>query len=127
MTNWIVKAVRAKREAATSRPAQERSPMKIIGIDPGQRGGIALIHSNRAEAWPMPGTVAQIVALIRSLSEPGDTLAVERAQPMPKQGVTSVFTYGQHFGGFEAIAACLGLLVCGMSPFGLRSGRKPWG
>ncbi|QSV46166.1 hypothetical protein [Geobacter benzoatilyticus] len=115
--NWLINAVREKREAATTRPAMERTTsMKIISVDPGQRGGIALLDGNRAEAWPMPGTVAQIVALIRSVSEPGDTLAVERAQPMPKQGVTSVFTYGQHFGGFEAIAACLGLRYVTVRP-----------
>lgn len=90
--------------------------MKIIGIDPGQKGGIALLAKGEAQAFPMPGTVSQIVGLIRSLAEPGCVLAVERSQPMPKQGVTSVFTYGQHYGGFEAIAACLGLRYVSIRP-----------
>lgn len=113
--NWLVEAVREKRVAATSRPERIRG-MKIIGIDPGQLGGIALLDGNRAEAWPMPGTVTQIVALIRSVTEPGDTLAVERSQPMPKQGIVSAFTYGAHFGGFEAIASCLGLRYVTVRP-----------
>jgi crossover junction endodeoxyribonuclease RuvC len=90
--------------------------MQIISIDPGQKGGIASLADGRAQAFPMPGTVTQIVDLIRSLAQPGCTLAVERSQPMPKQGVTSVFTYGQHYGGFEAIAACLGLRYVSIRP-----------
>ena len=80
--------------------------MQIIGVDPGQKGGIAFLSGGNVQAYPMPPTVAQIVDLIRSKSESGCTLAVERSQPMPGQGVTSVFTYGQHYGIFEAISAC---------------------
>ncbi len=90
--------------------------MKIISIDPGQKGGIAQLAGGEAQAFPMPGSVTQIVSLIRSLAEQGDLLAVERSQPMPRQGVTSVFTYGQHFGGFEAIAACMGLRYITIRP-----------
>lgn len=57
----------------------------------------------------MPDSVGKIVELIKSLARPGCTLAVERAQPMPKQGSVSGFSYGQHFGTFEAVAACLKL------------------
>lgn len=64
----------------------------------------------------MPESVTQIVNLIRSLARPGCTLAVERSQPMPRQGVRSVFTYGVHFGGFEVMAACLGLRYVTIRP-----------
>jgi len=90
--------------------------MRIISIDPGQKGGIAQLVEGEAQAFPMPGSVMQIVNLIRTLASTGDTLAVERSQPMPRQGVTSVFTYGQHFGGFEAIAACMGLRYVSIRP-----------
>ena len=88
----------------------------IIGIDPGQKGGIAIITGTTAQAWLMPQTVAQIVALIVGLATPGAVLAVERAQCMPKQGITGAFTYGQHYGGFEAIAACLSIRFVTIRP-----------
>ena len=82
--------------------------MIYLGVDPGQKGGIAFLStdSSYAEAEIMPGTVTQIVSSIKRFK--GEiVMVVERAQPMPKQGVSSVFSYGQHFGCFEAIAACL--------------------
>lgn len=80
---------------------------RIISVDPGQKGGIALLSDGQAEVHLMPDSVSKIVDMIRNMNQPGTTMAVERSQPMPKQGVTSVFTYGQHFGIFEATAAAL--------------------
>jgi crossover junction endodeoxyribonuclease RuvC len=90
--------------------------MQIIGIDPGQKGGIASLVDGIAEAYLMPDSVSKIVSMIQLMARPGCTLAVERSQPMPKQGVTSVFTYGCHYGGFEAIAACLKLPYISIRP-----------
>ena len=53
--------------------------MQIIGIDPGQKGGIASLAEGKAEAYLMPETVSQIVDMIRGMAQPGCTLAVERA------------------------------------------------
>lgn len=91
--------------------------MNIIGIDPGQKGGVAILCGCYASAYPMPDTVKGIVDLITSFASGGQyTLVVERAQAMPKQGVTGVFTYGQHFGAFEAIAACLDIPYISIPP-----------
>ena len=89
----------------------------MIGVDPGQKGGISFVGDSGATVYPMPDTVRAIVGLITTLSAGlGCTMAVERAQAMPKQGVTGVFTYGQHFGVFEAIAACLNLPYISIRP-----------
>ena len=82
--------------------------MIIIGIDPGQKGGIAAINSYEIFVQSMPDTVKGIVEAIR-IWKSDAYLVVERAQAMPRQGVTGVFSYGQHYGGFEAIAACFGI------------------
>jgi crossover junction endodeoxyribonuclease RuvC len=87
----------------------------IIGIDPGQKGGVALLTDQGAQVWPMPPTVAQLVALVTGIAG-ASIMVVERAQPMPRQGVTSVFSYGQHFGGFEVLAACLSLRYVTIPP-----------
>lgn len=90
--------------------------MKIISVDPGQKGGIAQIFEKHAQAFVMPNSVHSIVNLLKSLSSQGDWLVVERSQPMPKQGITSAFTYGKHFGIFETIASCIGLKYLTIRP-----------
>lgn len=82
--------------------------MSLISIDPGVRGGIAYYCQPHWEAYRMPDTVRGIAELIRSFG-PVKVMIVERAQAMPKQGSVSMFNYGMHYGGFEAIAACLGI------------------
>lgn len=86
-----------------------------IGIDPGQKGGIAVMRCDRisaivTHAIDMPGTVRQIVDFLRPLLDVSGglnpSLTVEKAQAMKKQGVTGTFSYGKHFGIFEAVAAC---------------------
>ena len=90
---------------------------------PGQRSRCQARKVGGKVCGAMPSTVAQIVDLIRSKSEAGCTLAVERSQPMPKQGVTSVFTYGQHYGILEAIAACLMMAYTSIRPV---EWKRPW-
>jgi len=82
-----------------------------IGVDPGQKGGLALVKEGMAiEYEPMPGTVKGIKAWFEFINyrifaeRDKAVMVVELAQPMPKQGVVSVFTYGRHFGTFEALA-----------------------
>ena len=85
--------------------------MNYIGIDPGQKGGLAhLIDGELAEYTLMPDTVRGIVDWIDERVVAGDrrvAIVAELAQAMPKQGVSSCFNYGRHFGVFETIASCL--------------------
>lgn len=87
------------------------APYKVVlGIDPGQKGGIAVLGANEGEVGvlPMPADVAELAAYLSSVvwSRAAGVHAyafVERAQAMPKQGVSSMFTYGRHFGTIEGI------------------------
>lgn len=87
--------------------------MNYIGIDPGQKGGLAYLENGQiAEYTLMPLTVHDTVLWISDRLHNADgpvSLVVELAQSMPKQGVTSSFNYGRHFGQFEAIAAIAGI------------------
>lgn len=86
----------------------------IIGIDPGQSGGITLI-SNAVRASKMPETERDLWELLmgfRDLGELdcGDVKAyLEKVGPMPKQGVTSVWTFGQGYGALRM--ALVGLAI----------------
>lgn len=91
-----------------------------LGIDPGQRGGMAVVRSDGEPViWTrMPQGTARIADWINSVSQqyPRVVLVVEKSQAMPKQGIASAFRYGAHFGAFEALAALLRLPYHEVSP-----------
>ena len=86
--------------------------MLTIGIDPGQKGGIAILDDSGVciAYTAMPETPRQIWQwIVDAMPHRRGQIVIERAQPMPKQGVVSVFTYGCHFGQFEMLAIALSL------------------
>lgn len=90
------------------RAREVERPMLYLGIDPGIGGGIAVLAGRTVRAHKMPETVGDLLALLKGLvldaegyRWPAHAL-LERAHPMPKQGVVSVFTYGRGYGRLEA-------------------------
>jgi len=89
--------------------------MRVIGIDVGGNGGICTLDGSGEiiSLIPMPknGTSASpsdIYKHVKPLIEEGNTFAfIEKAQAMPKQGVSSMFKYGYHAGGLEMIFIAL--------------------
>jgi crossover junction endodeoxyribonuclease RuvC len=90
----------------------------VLGVDPGLSGGLALIGrqtGNLLWAEPMPVIrnavatvdVAQLGHLLRGCHE--IFAYVERAQAMPRQGVSSAFNYGVVFGSILTALADLGI------------------
>ena len=81
----------------------------FLGIDPGQAGALAVIdHGGTCcRVEDMPSTPHDVAAFVRSmlaaLPSGGVYAVLERAQPMPKQGVSSSFNYGRGFGCLEGI------------------------
>lgn len=77
-----------------------------IGIDPGQKGGIAMLNDHwepRASCHPMPLSADKeidVVAIHQLIAEwPSPRrVAIEKVASMPKQGVASVFTFGKGYG-----------------------------
>ena len=104
--------------------------MRIIGIDPGLSGGIAVLEDNKIkEIFDMPvmsdgkknkrqlnsALLAQLVK--DNLRDSGDTvIIVEQVNAMPGQGVTSMFYFGQSFGAIKGICAALGLPIFFVRP-----------
>ena len=78
--------------------------MRIIGIDPGLSGAIAILEDNKViELFDMP-VMSDI------------TMVVEQVNAMPGQGVTSMFNFGQTFGAIKGICAALGLPIFFVRP-----------
>ena len=93
--------------------------MKILGIDPGVRGGLAIVMLGDGAAPQLVDAIDIPVTGIGA-KERVDVLAIrtwiaahqpqhaliERAQAMPKQGASSGFKYGRAVGAIEAVLAC---------------------
>lgn len=76
----------------------------FIGCDPGKSGGIAIVRNETAIAYNMPATERDLWDLVSDLVNinDGDVEAcIEKVHAMPKQGVTSTFTFGMGYGGLR--------------------------
>ena len=104
--------------------------MKIIGIDPGLSGAIAILENNKIkDLFEMPVmsegkknkrqlNSAQLVKLLKdNIYEKEEiSVVVEQVNAMPGQGVTSMFNFGQTFGAIKGICAALGLPIFYVRP-----------
>ena len=104
--------------------------MKIIGIDPGLSGAIAVLENNKVlSIFDMPVmpegkknkrqlNSAQLVKLLKDnvLKDEDILVVVEQVNAMPGQGVTSMFNFGQTFGAIKGVCAALGLPIFFVRP-----------
>jgi crossover junction endodeoxyribonuclease RuvC len=104
--------------------------MKIIGIDPGLNGAIAVLENNKVkEIFDVPVmpegkknkrqlNSAQLVKMLNDISynKEETVVVVENVSAMPGQGVTSMFNFGQTFGAIKGICAALGLPIFFVRP-----------
>jgi Holliday junction resolvasome RuvABC endonuclease subunit len=92
--------------------------MKILGIDPGIHGGLAIVELGDGTATlvdaidiPAHGTKAKervdaaaVCAFV--VRHKPQHAYIERGQAMPKQGASSGFKYGRAIGAIEATITC---------------------
>ena len=104
--------------------------MKIIGIDPGLNGAIAILENNKVlNIFEIPVmsegkknkrqlNSALLASLLRENITNNDEVAVvvEQVNAMPGQGVTSMFNFGQTFGAIKGICATLDLPIFFVRP-----------
>ena len=88
--------------------------MKVLGIDPGLDGAIALLGDGFLAVRDMPTAgelkrrvvvAAEAAGIIRAWTP--DIAVIERVHAMPKQGVTSSFRFGQALGTIEGVLGAL--------------------
>lgn len=96
--------------------------MRVIGIDPGQGGGIAGIDTKTGEVWMelMPtmgrgtGTKRRVNAAILCDLVKGfdaDAGVIEQVASMPRQGVASTFAFGEAYGSARTAIIAAGLPI----------------
>ena len=104
--------------------------MRVIGIDPGLSGAIAILEDNKVlQIFDMPVMAegkknkrqlnnAQLVNIIKDNTQGSEEKAVvvEQVNAMPGQGVTSMFNFGQTFGAIKGICAALNLPIFFVRP-----------
>lgn len=88
--------------------------MKIIGIDPGLKGGIAIIGNGHItlHAMPLIGDkdydIQAIANIFRRHTE-SDLVCIEKQGAMPGQGLSSTFKTGMGFGILLGVLQSMGL------------------
>lgn len=88
----------------------KRSIPIYIGVDPGASGGLACISNTHVWAHHMPSTTADVWDWFIHCQVDDDSVAViERVHAMPKQGVTSMFKFGQSYGMLDAMLTAVGI------------------
>ena len=104
--------------------------MKIIGIDPGLSGAIAVLENNKVlKLFDVPVmsegkknkrqlNSALLVSLLKENIQNNEevSVVVEQVNAMPGQGVTSMFNFGQTFGAIKGICAALNLPIFFVRP-----------
>jgi crossover junction endodeoxyribonuclease RuvC len=103
--------------------------MRVLGVDPGISGGLAVVEITDGAApalvegidIPVVGTGAKErvdVTAIRNFIDRHKPVRalIERAQAMPKQGSSSGFKYGRAVGAIEAAIVLSGIPVTIVEP-----------
>jgi crossover junction endodeoxyribonuclease RuvC len=109
--------------------------VKVLGVDPGVRGGLAIVSiANGGDGAvaavpsiidaidiPVTGTGAKervdVLAIRDWIADHGPELAlIERAQALPRQGSSSGFKYGRAVGAIEAAIALCGVPLTIVEP-----------
>ena len=110
--------------------------MTYLGIDPGIRGGIAFLFPVDGSLFvydiPTVGGEVDVDTLAGILGTHGniEMATIERAQAMPKQGVSSTFKYGVAYGSLRAAVTMCRIPYQLVSPrvwkryYGLRSDKE---
>lgn len=89
----------------------------ILGIDPGKSGGFAIITETTTAAYAFdkhtPSDIAEILDRHKKWVK---VSYIERVSAMPKQGVVSVFTFGQNYGWWQGVLTAFKIPIERVSP-----------
>jgi hypothetical protein len=103
--------------------------VRILGIDPGVNGGLAVIEITNGAALTLV-TAIDVPAIGTGAKQTVDVIALqefllhfspthcyfERAQAMPRQGASSGFLYGRNVGALESVVSCCAIPLTRVEP-----------
>ena len=84
----------------------------VAGIDPGKSGSCAILgedNSIRFIDWPKDDTYSIVFERMTNMLAQHDIelCVIERVHALPKQGVTSMFSFGQNYGAWLMLLCCM--------------------
>ena len=97
----------------------------FIGIDPGKNGGVAILNevpdhettiSFKCPETPVEMAYSLISTIPEDVSYNDVLVVVEHVHAMPKNGVVSMFSFGQNLGRWEGILGAFELNVTYVGP-----------
>lgn len=82
--------------------------MLYIGIDPGKKGGLAVIDTGgSSEPLAVSFSESNYLSVLWDTDPRKSIVALEKVAAMPGQGVTSMFNFGANFGWIQGILEAL--------------------
>lgn len=91
-----------------------------VGIDPGQKGGIAFLDKKQnLNIHVMPESAGDLDKLLKVYKNSINHLFLEKAQAFKGQGISSTFSYAENYGVIQ------GILISNSIPFTLIT-PKEW-
>lgn len=90
----------------------------IIGVDPGKNGAVAVIDDEGGYFVADFDDPASAAETVREMWREADTVSaiMEKVHAMPKQGVSSSFSFGMNFGIWQGIFAALSIPIQFVAP-----------
>lgn len=99
--------------------------MRVIGIDPGLNGALALVCEDTAAVYDLPVKIVdrrrtidpeRFVMEFSELLRSADHVVVEEQGPRPRQGARQTFTHGYEYGVVVALIEGLGISPLFVTP-----------
>jgi Holliday junction resolvasome RuvABC endonuclease subunit len=92
--------------------------VKLLGVDPGIRGGLAIVAVDINGAAPrLAKERVDVISIHEWIAQYAPQHAlIERAQAMPRQGASSGFKYGRATGAIEAVITCCAIPLTIVEP-----------
>ena len=91
--------------------------MTVIGIDPGKKGAMAIIESTPdgiGHVKIIPFEPSDYISALKRYS--GATVCIEQVQSLPREGVKSVWSFGQTYGWLLGVMDALGVSYQAVPP-----------
>jgi crossover junction endodeoxyribonuclease RuvC len=101
--------------------------MVYVGVDPGAKGGIAVINADGFLVYPYSDS--QLLKVAASLTDEDARCCLEQVHAMPRQGVSSTFKFGMSYGFIKGVLESFGISYQEIPPqrwkkeFGLNSDK----
>ena len=93
---------------------------RFLGVDPGKKGGAAIIDDRGILLETIAfekGTEKEVTNFFRPWKHRTDVFCyLEKVHSMPKQGVKSMFTFGQNYGFVRACFHCFNIPFIEIAP-----------